>query len=74
MLWRAQGAWREARGAGAALLERVALVETLVGILALAAAGLALLALRTRRRTHMLRLDDLAPGKRAVEGRGPPAP
>jgi hypothetical protein len=69
MLWRA---W-EARAAGAAaeggeavLLSRVALVEALVGALALVAAGVALLALRRRPRTHTLHLGDL-PGP----GRGP---
>jgi hypothetical protein len=45
--------------ADAVLLSRIALVETLVGLLALVAAGIALLALRRRRRPHTLRLKDV---------------
>jgi len=60
MFWRAWEARAAARtGAGAPqalLLERVALIEGLVGVLALAAAAAALLALRRRPRTHTLRL------------------
>lgn len=63
MLWKAWGAHLaagEAAGtSGALLLSRIALVEALLGILGLVAAGVALLALRTRRRTHTLRLSDL---------------
>lgn len=64
MLWKSWGAHlaaREASGApGAVLLSRIALVELLLGILGLAAAGVAFVALRPRKRTHMLRLSDLA--------------
>lgn len=69
MLWRAweaRSAAAATEGGEAALLSRVALVEALVGALALVAAGLALLALRRRPRTHTLQLGDL-PGP----GRGP---
>ncbi len=63
MLWKAWGAHLAAReaagGSGAVLLSRIALVEALLGILGLIAAGVALLALRTRKRTHTLRLGDL---------------
>lgn len=63
MLWKAWGTHLAARAAaessGAPLLSRMALVEALLGILGLAAAGVALLALRTRKRTHTLRLSDL---------------
>ncbi len=45
--------------ADAALLSRIALVEALVGVLALAAAGMAILALRRRKRTRTLRLKDV---------------
>lgn len=45
--------------ADALLLERIALVEALVGALALVAAGVALLALRRRRRAHTLHLKDV---------------
>jgi len=68
MLWRAQGARSDARAAlasgaeNAQLLSRVALVELLVGLLALGAAVLALLALRRRRPRHTLRLSDLGTG------------
>ncbi len=66
MLVKALDAHRAAAdaGAGAVLLERVALVEALVGILALAASAMALLALRRRKRTHSLRLRDLDPPPR----------
>ncbi len=68
LLWKAWGTHLAARAAagssGAQLLSRMALVEALLGILGLAAAGVALLALRTRRRTHTLRLSDLAHGDR----------
>jgi hypothetical protein len=46
-------------GGDPVLLGRIALVEALVGVLALVAAGVALLSLRRRRRTHTLHLDDL---------------
>ncbi len=58
-------AWEARRGAGlaepadAVLLQRIALVEALVGVLALAAAGMALLALRRRKRARTLHLDDV---------------
>jgi hypothetical protein len=42
-------------------LRWIALVEALVAALALAAAAIALLSLRPRRRHHTLRLDDLPP-------------
>ncbi|BDG06008.1 hypothetical protein [Anaeromyxobacter oryzae] len=51
-------------GSGALLLQRVALVEALVGILALGASAMAVLALRGRKRTHSLRLRDLDPPRR----------
>jgi hypothetical protein len=63
MLWKA---WEAHAAAGAAagtpsavLLSRLALVEALMGILGLVAAGVALTALRLRKRTHTLRLSDL---------------
>ncbi len=63
MLWKA---WEAHLAAGAAagtpaavLLSRVALVEALLGVLGLVAAGVALNALRTRKRAHTLRLGDL---------------
>lgn len=61
MLVKAWQAWDAARSPGGdpVLLRRIALVEALVGVLALVAAGVALLALRRRRRTHTLHLDDL---------------
>ncbi|WP_041454072.1 hypothetical protein [Anaeromyxobacter sp. K] len=61
MLVRAWQAWDGARtpGGDPVLLQRIALVEALVGVLALVAAGIALLSVRRRRRTHTLRLDDL---------------
>ena len=75
MLWKA---W-EARAAAALadaphalLLRRVALVEALVGVLALAAAGMALLALRRRRRRHTLHLGDLGGTRARGPGSGGP--
>lgn len=63
MLWKAWGAHLAAgAAAGSAeglLYSRMALVEALMGVLGLAAAGVALLALRTRKRTHTLQLSDL---------------
>jgi hypothetical protein len=56
--WDARRAAGDA-GSGAVRLYRIALVEALVGVLALAAAGMALLALRSRARTHSLHLRDL---------------
>lgn len=79
LLWKAWGAHLAARAAGASpealLLSRVALVEALMGSLGLVAAGLALLALRQRKRTHTLQLGDLA--KRSEDegpGAGPSGP
>ncbi len=64
LLWKAWGAHLAARAGGASpealLLSRVALVEALMGVLGLVAAGLALLSLRQRKRTHTLQLGDLA--------------
>lgn len=71
--WEAHAAAADA-GAGAVLLQRVALVEALVGVLALAAAGMALLALRPRRRARTLRLRDLAPPPREVSAPARDAP
>jgi hypothetical protein len=61
MLWKARAAGQAARGeldGDALLLRRVALVEGLVGVLALCAAVIALLALRRRRRRRTLNLGD----------------
>lgn len=58
--WQARAAAAEG-GPAAALLRNVALVEALVGVLALVAAGVALLALRPRGRRHTLKLKDLEP-------------
>jgi hypothetical protein len=61
MLWKAYAASRAAGGelgGDALLLRRVALVEALVGVLALGAAVIALLALRPRRHRRLLRLHD----------------
>ena len=66
--WEARGAGREAYGASALLLSRVALVEALMGALGLAAAAVALLALRRRRRTHTLHLSDLPPPGPPTDG------
>jgi hypothetical protein len=65
MLWRAWEANRAAlaeSAADAVLLRRMALVEGLVGVLALGAAVVAALALRPRRRRRTLDLGD--PGRR----------
>jgi hypothetical protein len=74
VLWKAWGAQQAARSAAgtsdAVLLSRLALVEGLLGLLGLAAAGLALLALRRRARTHTLRLGDLRRGE-GTEQDGP---
>ncbi len=62
MLWKAAGTHRAAAQAGGAdgvLLSRLALVWALVGVLALAAAAMALLALRERPRRHTLHLGDV---------------
>jgi len=74
MLWRAL----EARAAGAGLGgpsrvlgERLALVQALVGLLALLTALATLLSLRERRRRHTLRLGAPAEGGRPD---GPPTP
>jgi hypothetical protein len=59
MLWKARAASQAARGelgGDALLLRRVALVEGLVGVLALCAALIAVLALRGRRRRRTLNL------------------
>jgi hypothetical protein len=64
MLVKAWYAWGAAAEAGAQqlLLRRIAMVEALVGLLALAAAAVAILAaLRPSRRRHTLRLGDLRP-------------
>lgn len=61
MLWKALAATRAARalvGAEALLLQRMALVEALVGALALGAAAFAAAALRPRRRRRSLDLHD----------------
>jgi hypothetical protein len=74
MLVKAWDAWGAAADGGAQqlLLKRIAVVEALVGLLALAAAVVALLAaLRPRRRSHTLRLGDLQPPR---EGRPPEPP
>ena len=75
-------AWAAHRGAGLAepadaiLLTRIALVEALMGALALAAGAVALLSLRRRRRTHTLHLEDVAssPGPRGPPRDGAPRP
>ena len=63
MLWKA---WESTHAAGASggdalLLRSVTLVEALVGVLALGAAGIALLALRRRARRHTLDLRGRVP-------------
>jgi hypothetical protein len=69
--WDARVAAREVAGApAAALLSRVALVEALLGALGLVAAGVALGALRTRQRTHTLRLSDVASSSGAPSSSG----
>jgi hypothetical protein len=66
MLWRAWEARAGARAGdldpGAALLlDRVAWVEALVGVLALATAVVAVVSARRRTRRHLLHLDGVAP-------------
>lgn len=62
MLWKAYGATRAARtfAGGDALLLRIAMIEALVGVLALGAAAIAAAALRPRRRRRSLDLHDPA--------------
>jgi hypothetical protein len=63
MLWKAYGATRAARtfaGGDALLLQRIAMIEALVGVLALGAAAIAAAALRPRRRRRSLDLHDPA--------------
>ncbi len=65
MLWRAWGARRASRevsGAETLLGSRIALIWALVGVLALLAAGAAVLALRHRAPVKTLRLRDLPGG------------
>ncbi len=69
LLWRAAEARRAAPGLGggdALLLRRIALVEALVGVLALLTAAALALSLRHRRRERPLALggDRPAPGRR----------
>lgn len=59
--FQARRAAGEVPPADAPLLSRIALVEALVGVLALCAGGIALLALRRRGRTHTLHLSDVEP-------------
>jgi hypothetical protein len=64
MLWRAGEARRAARnmgGAEAVLLGRIALVEALVGLLALLTAATLTLSLRRRRRQRLLTLGGEGP-------------
>lgn len=72
----AHRAVRLAEPADAVLLGRIALVEALMGVLALAAGVVALLALRRRPRAHTLHLEDVGrPPGGAGDGRGaPPGP
>lgn len=66
MLWKAFDASRGARsltGGDALLLQRIAVIEALVGVLALGAACFAAAALRPRRRKRTLDLHE--PGRRA---------
>lgn len=78
MLLKALAAHRGARlaePADAVLLGRIALVEALMGALALAAGGVALLALRRRSRAHTLHLEDVARQRASPPGPtgdGPP--
>ncbi|WP_242345257.1 hypothetical protein [Anaeromyxobacter terrae] len=61
MLWKAYDSARGARalqGGEALLLQRIALIEALVGVLALGAAFVAAAALRSRRRKRTLTLGD----------------
>jgi hypothetical protein len=72
MLWRAWEARLGARAGGldpgaALLLDRVAWVEALVGLLALATAAVALVSLRRRPRRHLLHLEGAAPRPGADE-------
>jgi hypothetical protein len=70
MLWKAYDASREARaliGGDALLLQRIAKIEALVGVLALGAAAFAAAALRQRRRRHSIDLHD--PGRPALTAR-----
>ncbi|HYG69286.1 MAG TPA: hypothetical protein VD838_16560, partial [Anaeromyxobacteraceae bacterium] len=63
MLWKAVDAFRSASGSAGdegVLLEWIAAVEALVGVLALVAAGVALRSLRPRQRKHTLVLRDVA--------------
>ncbi len=66
MLWKAWGAHQAALAAAgtseAVSFSRLAVFEGLMGLLGLVAAGMALLALRVRKRTHTLRLGDLQKG------------
>ena len=67
MLWKARAASQAARGelgGDALLLRRVALVEGLVGVLALCAAVIAVMTLRVRRRRRTLHLRDADRGGR----------
>lgn len=64
MLVKAVDAWRAAPDAAAsngALLQWIGVVEALVGVLALAAATIAALSLRPKRRKHTLVLGDVRP-------------
>lgn len=71
--FQARRAAGEVPPADAPLLNRIALVEVLVGLLALCAAGVALLALRRRQRTHTLHLTDVEPRREdAAPGPGEP--
>jgi hypothetical protein len=63
MLWKAFDANRGARSLAdgdALLLQRIAIIEALVGVLALGAAAFAVAALRPRRRKRTLDLHDPA--------------
>jgi hypothetical protein len=65
MLWKAFDASRGARSLAdgdALLLQRIAIIEALVGVLALGAAAFAVAALRPRRRKRTLDLE--GPGRR----------
>ncbi len=71
----AHRAVRFADPADAVLLGRIALVEALMGVLALAAGAVALLSLRRRARAHTLHLEDLdrpPPGRAGDRGGAPP--
>jgi hypothetical protein len=63
MLWKAYDASRGAgalAGGDALLLQRIAMIEALVGVLALGASAFAAAALRKRRRRRSLDLHDAA--------------